>query len=196
MKKSVTLFIILAFPIMLFAQILEGDEERDVRDLTTPERVFVGGFVGLQFGTFTAVNLSLHGGYRITNRLSAGLGGMYQYSNDRWFGQSISSHVYGGSVFARFRVFFRAFIHAEHEWLSVQSRPYLDQENPSDPSSGDFSGDRPRSTEKNMLLGPGYAFRVSPRITLNIMALYNFNQESKVYFDNPFFRAGVDVSLQ
>lgn len=194
----------MAFPFLLHAQILEGDQqEKDVKDMSTPERIFVGGFLGLQFGSFTAINVNLHGGYRLTNRLSAGIGGMYQYSNDRWFNQSVVSHVYGGSVFARFRVVYQAFIHAEHEWLSVQSRAYLGSGMPGSGSQGipaqpgEFDPEnRPRSTERNFLLGPGYAFRVGPRVTLNILALYNFNQSSAVYFDNPFFRAGVDISLR
>jgi hypothetical protein len=202
MKKTILIGLLIAFPLCLHAQILEGDDqEKDVKDMTTPERIFVGGFLGLQFGSFTAINVNLHGGYRITNRLSAGLGGMYQYSNDRWFNQSVVSHVYGGSVFARFRVIYQAFIHAEHEWLSVQSRGYLGLPGsgfqPLPGENGTFDPDnRTRSTEKNFLLGPGYAFRVGPRVTLNILALYNFNTSSAVYFDNPFFRAGIDVSLR
>jgi hypothetical protein len=204
MKKTIMIGLLLVFPLCMQAQILEGEtQEKDVKEMSTPERIFVGGFLGLQFGSFTAINVNLHGGYRITNRLSAGLGGMYQYSNDRWFNQSVVSHVYGGSVFARFRVVYQAFIHAEHEWLSVQSRGYLGEGLPGTGfqflpgENGTFDPDnRTRSTEKNILLGPGYSFRVGPRVTLNILALYNFNTSSAVYFDNPFFRAGIDVSLR
>jgi len=192
MKKLlfVPVFLML-LPLTLYGQILDGpqrDEEADVRDLSTRERLFVGGFVGLQFGTFTAVSLNMHAGYRLTNRISAGLGGMYQYSHERWFGDPIHSHVYGGSLFARLRVVSQAFIHAEHEWLSVQSRSFVE-------GAGPEARDRARTTERNMLLGAGYGFRMGPRVRLNVMVLYNFNEASAVYYDNPFFKAGIDVSL-
>lgn len=185
MRKKISFFVLLIlFPFLVFPQFGEREGEPDVREMSTRERFFVGGFLGLQLGTFTAVGVNAHGGYRFTNRLSAGVGGSYQYTNDRWLGESFSSHTYGGSVFARFRVFDQAFIHAEQEWLSLLSR--LELINPEN---------RPRISEQNLLLGPGYAIRLSPRARINILLLYNFNENSQVYFNNPFFRVGLDISL-
>lgn len=161
-----------------------SEDEHSVKDKSVRERIFVGGFVGLQFGTFTAVNISAQAGYRITSRLSAGVGSSYQYENSNWMGTSFSSHVYGGSVFARYRVFREAFIHAENEWLSFQSR-----------LPGMEPGERPRITETNTLLGLGYGFPLSERVRLNVLLLYNLNENSQVYYDNPFFRVGVNVGL-
>lgn len=158
--------------------------DRNVSDMSTRERIFVGGFVGLQLGTFTAINLHLHAGYLITNRLSAGIGGNYQYANDRFMGQSYSSHVVGGSVFARFRVYDHLFLHAEGERLRLQSRLSL-----IDPD------DRPTITENNLLVGPGYGLPLSDRVRINLLLLYNLNENSQVYFNNPFFKVGVDIYL-
>ncbi len=173
----------LVLPMVAFPQFGATDEEPDVRELSTRERIFVGGFVGLQFGTYTAVSVNMLAGYRITNRLSAGIGGTYMYANDRYWEQSMTSHTYGGSLFARFRIIEKAFIHAENEWLSVVSR--ADQ----------LHDGRQRISETNFLLGPGYGLALSPRANLNILLLYNFNENSQVYFDNPFFRVGLDISL-
>ena len=82
----------------------QESHEPDFQELSIRERIFVGGFIGLQFGTQTAINISPLAGFRITERLSAGMGGTYQYFNDRWLGESYVTHVYGGSLFARFRV--------------------------------------------------------------------------------------------
>lgn len=186
--RHIYLFIaLLLIPAALLAQFGGGQqaEEPDVRDLPVKERFFVGGFLGLQFGNFTAVNVSTHAGFRLTNRLSAGIGGSYQFANDRWLGQSMTSHTYGGGVFARFRIIENAFVHAENEWLNLQSR--IDMGDP---------GNRQRITESNFLLGPGYGFRMGQRARLNILILYNFNKDSRVYYDNPFFRAGVDIYLR
>ncbi len=182
---SKTLVFLFSLLLILFqVQDLQA-EERDVKDMSTRERIFVGGFVGLQFGTFTAVNIHALTGYRITNRLSAGIGGNYQYANDRWFGESFSSHMYGGGVFARFRVISHAFLHTEYERLSLRSR-----------TPGGNNEDRPRVSEDNYFLGAGYGFPASDRVRINFLLLYNFNEDSQAYFDNPFFRVGVDVSLR
>ncbi len=185
--KTNTLLIIL---VLVFA-VPTGNvlaEERDVGDLTHRERIFVGGFMGLQVGTYTAISVNLHGGYRITNRLSAGVGGHYQYTNDKWFGESYRSHVYGTNAFARFRVYSHFFMHAEYERLRLDTRAPLPGE--------DFDpDDRARITEENYLLGAGYGLPLSDRVRINLLLLYNFNQDSQAHFDNPFFRVGVDVYL-
>ena len=182
MFKTITVATLLLFTALSTA--MAGADEKSVKEMSTRERIFVGGFIGLQFGTFTAVNVSAQAGYRITNRFSAGLGSSYQYESSNWFGTSFSSHVYGGSVFARYRVVARAFIHAENEWLSFQSR-----------LPGMEPGERPRITETNTLLGLGYGLPLSDRVRLNVLLLYNLNSNSQVYYDNPFFRVGVDVGL-
>ncbi len=188
MKKVFGLIVcIVGLVIMLWPAGLRAGE-RDVRDMSTRERIFVGGFLGAQFGTFTTVSVNLHAGYLITNRLSAGIGGNYQYANDNWFGQSYSSHVYGGNVFARFQVYSTFFVHAEFERIRLQSRiPVLDPD--FDPD------DRTSIIESNYFLGAGYGLPFSDRVRMNILLLYNFNQNSQAYHDNPFFRIGVDVFL-
>jgi hypothetical protein len=182
MYKTIAITTLLVLNVLSPA--MAAGDENNVKEMSTRERIFVGGFVGLQFGTFTAVNVSAQAGYRITNRFSAGVGSSYQYERSSWFGTSFSSHVYGGSVFARYRVVARAFIHAENEWLSFQSR-----------LPGMEPGERPRITETNTLLGIGYGLPLSDRVRLNILLLYNLNDNSQVYYDNPFFRVGVDVGL-
>ncbi len=179
---------VLASAICLMAVSAGYGEERPVSDLSPRERTFVGGFLGLQVGSFTAVSLNLHAGYRLTDRLSAGLAGSYHYANDSWFGQSFSSHMYGASVFARFRVHSGIFVHGEYERIRLESRlpPYDPHFDPDD---------RPTVTEENYFIGAGYAIPMSERVRLNILALYNLNRDSQAYLDNPFFRVGVDIFL-
>ncbi len=176
---------------LLFLNVHSGHvfaEEPDVQDLSVRERTFVGGFLGLQVGTFTAVSINLHAGYRVTNRISAGIAGSYQYANDTWSGESYSSHMYGASTFVRFRVYSQFFLHGEYERIQLQSR--LPRFGP------DFDPDeRSTVTEDNIFLGAGYAIPLSERVRLNMLALYNLNQDSQAYFDNPFFRVGVDIFL-
>ncbi|HSV88584.1 MAG TPA: hypothetical protein VLH61_08075 [Bacteroidales bacterium] len=182
-KKSIFLFL---FAILITSGLRANEvQEPDVKDLTIRERFFVGGFIGLQFGTQTAINVSPTAGFRFTNRLSAGVGGTYQYYNDRFFGRSFSTHVYGYSFFARFSILRRVFLHAELEQLSLKSR------------NEEFLGDPgERYWETNRFLGAGYRQPLSERVWFNIMVLYNFNEDSRAYFQNPIFRFGIDVALR
>ncbi len=182
------LVIIPAVLVLILAPSDVRAEDRDVRNMTHRERLFVGGFLGLQLGTFTAVSVNLHAGYLITNRLSAGISGNYQYTNDRWFGESYASHVYGGGAFVRFRLYSQLFVHTEYERIRLQSR--LPPLNPDyDPA------DRRTITEDNYFVGAGYGLPLSDRVRLNLLFLYNLNENSQVYFDNPFFRVGLDIYL-
>lgn len=173
----VTLLMLIIFPAALNAQ-----DERDVRDMRTYERIYVGGTLGLQLGTTTTINISPMVGYRITNRLSAGVGGTYQYYADRTFG-SFSQNVYGGSTFARFLVIPQVFLHAEYERVSLETLRF------------GTTGETERVWEDNYFLGAGYRLRIGEKSFFNIILLYNFNQESEVYYQNPQFRFGVDFGL-
>ncbi len=181
--KHIFVAIILSMSLAFFN--VSVASEPNVREMSPRERIFVGGYLGLQIGNIhSTVGLHLHGGYLLTNRLSAGVGGNYQYNNFRWLNDSYSSHIYGANAFMRFRVVSGFFLHAEYERLNLQS--YLPDKPPED---------RPRVTEDNYLLGVGYAIPLSGRVRLNLLMLYDLEDNSQVYFDNPFFRVGVDVFI-
>jgi len=160
---------------------LKSGEDIDVRDLSYKERIFVGGYIGLQFGSYTFIDVSPLAGYRITNRISAGIGGTYQYMNDNYWGYG-STNIFGGSLFARISIIPQLFVHGEFEMLNLESGYFT--ENP-----------EKRFWEENYLLGLGYRQKISEKSSFNIMLLYNFNQDSYVYYQNPIFRFSIEVGL-
>lgn len=170
-----------------------NDDERDVRDMSARERIVFGGYLGLQIGNLiTSVNISPTLGYLLTNRLTAGIGGTYQYYRDRGWGTSAdftsSTHIYGGSVYARYLIFRQFFAHVEYEALNLDSQIGFS------PATGANPNDS-RYWEYNYFAGGGYRTPLGPKVFLNLMILYNFNDSSAVYYQNPIFRFGVDVRL-
>ncbi|MFW5757670.1 MAG: hypothetical protein ACOCUQ_02485 [Bacteroidota bacterium] len=169
------------------------DDERDVKEMSTRERIIFGGYLGLQIGNLiTSVNISPTIGYLITNRLTAGLGGTYQYYRDRGWGSSVdfstSTHIYGGSVYTRYLVFRQIFAHLEFEALNLDSQMGFS------PATGANPNDE-RYWEYNYFAGGGYRAPLGPKVFLNLMVLYNFNTSSVVYYQNPVFRFGVEVRM-
>ncbi|MFW5777582.1 MAG: hypothetical protein ACOCW7_00285 [Bacteroidota bacterium] len=170
-----------------------SDDERDVKDMSTKERIIFGGYLGLQIGNLvTSVNVSPTIGYLITNRLTAGLGGTYQYYRDRGWGSSVdfstSTHIYGGSAYARYLIFRQFFTHVEFEALNLDSQMGFS------PATGAPSNNE-RYWEYNYFAGGGYRAPLGPKVFLNLMVLYNFNTSSVVYYQNPVFRFGVEVRM-
>ena len=142
------------------------------------DRVYGGGGIGLQFGTFTLVNIAPDVGYKITDRYSAGLGIRYMYFADRRYSPPLESNVYGGSIFNRFIITSFLFAHAEYEVLNGAWDPYSTR----------------RFNLNNMWVGGGLR-QVAGHSSFNIMALWNVNQEPYNPFPNPQIRAGVSIGL-
>ena len=85
------------------------------------DKVFVGGNVGLQFGTVTFVEVSPLVGYRFTDKISAGIGITYEYYHyqDRYY--DFKTNVYGGRVFGRYNFTENLFGHVEYEYLNLEA---------------------------------------------------------------------------
>src|SRR5688572_11858407 len=92
-------FLLLAFPLLLHGQEAQYSENFS-------DRLFFGGNFGLQFGSYTYVDISPMVGYKITERLAAGVGATYIYYSvdDHVYNLNYKTHIYGGSIFSRFRV--------------------------------------------------------------------------------------------
>ncbi len=190
MKNQFFRFLILMILPLWLPLTVIANEEEDVKDLSTRERIFLGGNIGLQISNiYTTVNISPHVGYRLTNRLSPGIGLTYQYYRDTGWGSQSGftavTHLYGGSAFARYRILSQFFAHVEFEALNLDSQ--MGWRNDPDRNS--------RFWEYNYFVGGGYRTFLGGRTHINLMLLYNLNNNSVVYFQNPIFRIGVDVRL-
>jgi len=139
------------------------------------DKVFFGGGLGLQFGTFTLIKLTPEIGFRPVEILETGIGAYYMYSKN--FVYHISSHVYGGSGFARLYVFQNFFLKGEYELLNVDEIDY---------TTGYYSGRR--IFVPGLLGGIGYRQQVGKRSAFLTTVLYNFTMTENTPYYNPVFK--------
>ena len=97
------------------------EDKEDLTGLSFKERLYTGGNFWANFGTFTNVEISPLLGYRITSDYSIGVGLKYNYFSDRRFTPALTSSIYGGSVFTRYRFLDKLVAHAEFEMLNVSN---------------------------------------------------------------------------
>ncbi|MDQ3046127.1 MAG: hypothetical protein M3R27_01165 [Bacteroidota bacterium] len=143
------------------------------------DRVFIGGNLGFQFGTVTFAEVSPLIGYRITDKIHAGIGATYQYYHykDKYY--DFKTNVYGGRVFGRYYFLDYLFGHGEYEYLNLEA----------------FDFQRRRVEVGSLLGGVGYLQRFGNSSGIFAMILYNFTESAYTPYTNPIIRIGVNIGL-
>jgi hypothetical protein len=136
------------------------------------EKVIFYGNFALQFGRFSAVNISPTVGYRIDTSFVAGVGPIFNYVNDNH--SQYSYYSYGARVFGKYYFFENLFLIGEYQvlnnyWVGNNYRTWLDIP----------------------LLGAGYQQLLGNHFFLDFSLLWNFNSNSLQYYSNPIVRGGV-----
>jgi len=156
---------------------IEGSDWKD--------RIYFGGNLGLQFGTITNVEVSPLVGYRINERLSAGLGISYiYYKIDFDSGPDFETNIYGGRIFGRYNITEQFFAQAEFESLNLE---YVDRDT-----------DRIiRDWVPGAFIGGGFFQPIGRNAGFSAMALYNliYDDEKSPYNDPLVLRIGFSVGF-
>ena len=179
--KSFLLFSVL-FSSSVFSQIDSVPVHKREEPKPKPDflnKLFYGGNLGLQFGTVTFIDVSPLIGYKITTKISAGIGATYEYYHykDRYY--DIETNVYGGRLFGRYYFTKTFFAHGEYEYLNLQAFDY---------------GYPHRIGINSFLAGGGYIQRFGRNSAFVAMILYNFTPT--IYTpENPIIRLGVNIGF-
>lgn len=186
MQKTFKYILGLCF-LVLFSQALKAQYLEN--EPTPLQRIFYGGNIGLLFGSHTYVSLNPVVGYRITDRLSAGIGGDYTWTKSTYNNYEYEGSSYGGSVFASFTV-------VKHLGDIL-------------PSSGDGAllvyGEMAYTNVKDLyttittastwvrtpLAGVGYQTPIGKKSYMLFMVLYNFNESYYSPYSNPVIKVSV-----
>lgn len=155
------------------------------------DRIFISPDIGLQFGTVTVINISPKAGYRITEKLAAGLGLTYIYLNDKRYksiGYTNESNIYGGSIFAQYQLIEQLRAYTEYEALSLETY-----------DSNIFNATGKIVTRRefvpSLLAGGGYSQSMGGNSSLVLMILYNLLDGPKSIYSNPVIRVGFNIGL-
>ena len=157
-----------------------------VKEETPPlrERMFFGGTLGLQFGTYTNINVTPIVGLWVRPRIAIAAGPHYSYYKDPYFETS----TYGGNAYMQFvpvrdinnaipiGLHMGIFIHLEDELLSLESAVW-DPQNPND-----------RFSVNTLLGGFGISQQLGARSALNLMFLWTLTDSGYALYDNPEIR--------
>jgi len=158
------------------------------------DRIFFGGNFGLSFGNTTSIIISPIAGYRLTPRLSSGIGLRYEYFKSNYPGYvPYDTHIFGGSLFSRYMVIKNLsesiglgglnsgiFLQGEYEMLSLESQ-YFDLANPV-PGS--------RFNLHSVLIGGGIYQPIGGRSAFLLTVLWNLNESYHSIYANPIIRIG------
>lgn len=161
-------------------------EEADREQQEFIDKLYFGGSFGLQFGSYTNITLLPIIGYRVTDKFSVGTGVVYHFIS----GGGISLHNYGGRGLAQVEVVDimegALLAHAEVEILS---REYL-RDNPNNTFT------KLRKTMTLPMVGAGYRQRIGEKASLDLLILYNVNDDIVNPYSNPVIRAGVNIPFR
>jgi len=142
------------------------------------ERMFFGGGFGASFGNYTFISVSPVVGYRITERLSAGLRFMYQYTTFEYSvipgdKERYNGHDLGVGPFARLMVYGPVYLQAEYEYLNYNAL-YTD-------------GTSRRVSFDSYMAGGGLAQPIGRNAAFFMTILYNFSYQN--FNNNGVFRS-------
>ncbi len=184
MKKIVLVALIIA-GVFIHASAQKSGDPPVKRSLS--ERLVFGGSLGAQFGTNTQVNLSPIIGYRATEKLTTGIGVTYIYYKYKYYtvtNQTLTEedNIWGGSLWAEYRVIPQAFLHVEPGFLNL-SVPKLDANNY-------YYGETTRDNIYQFLVGGGYYQAIGNNAGMQFSILWDLVDEKYSPYENPIIRIG------
>ena len=168
-------------------------QKQDKEPIPPSERFVYGGNVALSFGTnFTVIGASPTIGYRVTERLTAGVGGMYFYQSWRSpLGGRSSNSLYGPQAYARFMVAQDLIndgdrLFAQSDYYNTNSAYY------------DVLQQEPAWTRgwiPQWFVGGGYYTTLGGRMYGGLTVMWDLIQDRNAPFVNPLIQGGVSIGL-
>ena len=175
--KRIFVLLVFLIPVSVTAQVDFSDNDSFL------DRVYTGGNVDFAISNnVTTVAISPLVGYMVTDRLSVGLGGTYQFNKFRNIDLTLNN--YGIRSFLRYNVTQEFFAYTEYEYLIFEING-----SGSEIETEGFS---------SYFVGGGYSVPISNRLSFVAIALYNlaYNNGFRSPYDSPLvLRGGIVASF-
>lgn len=182
--KSLSIFL-LVLTALSFNSTEAYSQEKEKPKVEGNRWVF-GGNISAQFGNTTFVGANPTVGYRLTNKLTAGAGGMYYYWKP---GAFEGTSIYGPTLYSRLMIANdllsegdRLFAQTDFYYLNTRSfNPFADQ----------FE----RTWVPQWFVGGGYYLQVGNNVFIGATVQYDLIQDPNAFFNPLFIGGGISVGL-
>jgi hypothetical protein len=196
MKKLHLLFFAIVFSSAMAAQDLppappkpQPEQKQQQKKESVWDRMSLGGYLGMQFGTVTNIDISPLLIYRVIPSLYTGLGMTYLYYKDKRYEPDYTSNGIGGSALVRYHVWKDLFAQVEYDPLYYTYYGEYD-------AFGNYVGLHKEAVwVHDLLLGAGYRQWMGERSFATISIFYNVNETYYSPYRNPIIRIGFGVGL-
>lgn len=147
------------------------------------DRLYSGGSIGLTFGTYTNIIVSPMLGARLNERLYAGLGIEYQYTQDKRYDPALTYNQFGGRFFTQYSFVPQLFAHVEFAAMSME-RYNLQLE-------------KERNLVPFLYVGGGYRQMLSEKSFVTFRILFDVLQNSNSPYRSwePIYSVGFGIGI-
>lgn len=147
------------------------------------KKVFLGGSLGLSFGTYTSVRLYPMIGYKVTPKFSIGTKFMYEYAKNSAYSNNNTYNNYGLSVFSRYRIIPQVYVHAEYNYMNYEGYS--------------FNNENYRYAVPYLFLGGGFVQKTGRNSHIYAEILFDvLNDSNSPYAEwTPFYSVGVSMGF-
>ncbi len=198
---KLTLGLLIVILILVNQAFAQDDKSHEIESKKEEKEssLFWGGSIWLGFGTYTFADVNVVFGSQLTDRISLGVSGKYQYYNDkRSLTGDFETSVYGGSVFSQIAIVkdFRNLIkvkghsgimaHVEYEFLNTEFN-YIYFDEP------DLNYNR--YWLHNILLGGGYFQKFGKNSKSYIILLWNVYESAENPYEYPQLKIGFTIGI-
>lgn len=130
MRKIILVIVCFTISFYSFSQEKDTTNSESKDPFSLSDKLYFDGNFWASFGNQTNVNIAPKVGYKINDRLSAGIGVRYQYYSfkDYSTGYKESASFYGGSVFSRYKLIDQIFLMTEYEHMNIENFIYVPAE--------------------------------------------------------------------
>lgn len=173
-----------------------------------PQKLIVGGGLGLGFGDITSVAVSPIVGYRITDHFSAGIGLGFQYyrvkdyfevynvGNGGYDYYPLKSTFFYPSLWARYVIYKNFFAQVEGEYDMQNFKVYENDSDPASSTYGQLISYKLKFNSPAVLIGAGLRQPITDRSSIVLLAMYDVIQDKySPYLNRIDFRIGFNVGF-